>query len=193
VQPNNRLQRTALRAAAEPERTRLRVFSDRGDHSMPMGAFSTKFRDLAFRETRTLTVTADETLPEGEYGFLEFYCNEAGYVCRRVVLRVVRSDTRARVWASINFGWESVAFYRRWSRRDPDPAVMAGATLDPLNPQSRHADALLDLFREMEREDPEYVSRLVRHYRLFKGSGPVSDAGHGAQPQSPLEGGSDGA
>ena len=158
-----------------------------------MEAFATKFRDLAFRETRILTVTEHETLPGGEYGFLEFYCNEAGCDCRRVVLRVVRSDTGAQVWASINFGWESAAFYGRWSPRDPDPAIMMGATLDPFNPQSRYADALLDLFRGMVREDPEYVTRLARHYRLFKGRGPSSAMDHDAQLPSPLEGGSDGA
>jgi len=158
---------------------------------MPMESFATKFRDVACREMRILTITEHDTLPGGEYGFLEFYCNEAGCDCRRVVLRVVRPDTGARVWASINFGWESAAFYRRWSPRDPDSAIMVGATLDPFNPQSQYADALLDLFREMVREDPGYVTRLARHYRMFKGPGPASATDHDAQAESPLEGGSD--
>ena len=42
---------------------------------MPMVPFYTRFRELAFREMRTVTVHGHETIPDGNYGFLEFYCN----------------------------------------------------------------------------------------------------------------------
>jgi hypothetical protein len=133
-----------------------------------MTPFYTKFRHLAFREMRTVIVRGRESIPDGPYGFLEFYCNEVGCDCRRVVFHVIRPDTGTRVWASINFGWESPVFYQQWSPGDPEFADMAGATLDPLNAQSEHSDALLTLFQEVVAADPDYVQRLQRHYRLFK-------------------------
>ena len=45
-----------------------------------------------------------------------------------------------------------------------------GASLDPLQPQSRYAEQFLDLFRELLMPDHGYVERLARHYRMFKDS-----------------------
>ena len=54
---------------------------------------------------------------------------------------------------------------------------MAGATLDPLNPQTEHSEALLELFKQVVLADPAYVRRLERHYNLFKkGDRPAADA-----------------
>lgn len=72
---------------------------------MPMVPFYSEFRDLAFREMHVVGVFGRESLPAGEYGLLEFYCDERGCDCRRVILHVLRSDTGRQVWASINFGW----------------------------------------------------------------------------------------
>jgi hypothetical protein len=128
-----------------------------------------RFRDLAFREMRSATVLGDPIVPPGEYGFLELYCDEPHCDCRRVVLQVLRSDTGARVWATINYGWETIDFYERWFHGDRAGAAdMAGATLDPLNEQSEHSDGLLRLFRDVVLRDAAYVERLKRHYRLFK-------------------------
>ena len=55
---------------------------------------------------------------------------------------------------------------------------MAGATLDPLNPQSEYSGALLNLFQEVLAADPEYVQRLQRHYKMFKSApGPKKQRG----------------
>lgn len=146
---------------------------------MGMVPFHTKFRDLAFRETRTVVVRGYEALPDGDYGFLEFYCDEFGCDCRRVVLQVVTPDGGAKVWASINFGWERPRFYRKWMSGNAKAAAgMAGATLDPLNPQTEHSQALLRLFRDVVLRDSGYVQRLKRHYEIFKG---VADPGRVAQ------------
>ena len=136
---------------------------------MPLTPFYSRFRELAFREMRTVTLHGHETIPDGHYGFLEFYCNERGCDCRRVLFHVIRSDSADLVWASVNFGWESPDFYRRWMHGDAsDAEEMAGATLDPLNPQTEHAPALLALFQEVCAADPAYVRRLETHYRMFK-------------------------
>jgi hypothetical protein len=48
--------------------------------------------------------------------------------------------------------------------------------LDPLNPQSELADAVLDLFTKMIANDRVYHDRLVRHYEMWKRV--VDDPGH---------------
>ena len=75
-----------------------------------------------------------------------------------------------RCLATINFGWETPAFYRKWSK-DLDSEIadsMAGPTLEYFAPQSRYADAFLDFAIDQLFSDPAYVERLKRHYAEFK-------------------------
>ncbi|PYT04702.1 MAG: hypothetical protein DMF60_14460, partial [Acidobacteria bacterium] len=53
-------------------------------------------------------------LPVKHYSLLEYYCDEPDCDCRRVVLDAV-SDYGGRIFASIHFGWETLAFYRKWA------------------------------------------------------------------------------
>ena len=135
---------------------------------MAMVPFYSRFRELAFAETRSVTTRAYGSLPDAAYAFLEFYCDEPTCDCRRVLLQVVREGTGTRVWATINFGWESPAFYHKWSPGDPDSSQNSGSYLDPLNPQTEHSNAILELFRSVLQIDIEYVRRLKRHYQLAK-------------------------
>jgi hypothetical protein len=83
-------------------------------------------------------------LPDGEYGFLEFYCNEPGCDCRRVMIDVLRPETGwSKIWATISYGWESLDFYRKWGGIASDPIETKGPYLDPLNPQTKYSPALL--------------------------------------------------
>jgi hypothetical protein len=135
---------------------------------MPMIPFALKFPELGAQETRTVQVTGLRALPDGSYDFLELYCDEPGCDCRRVMISVLREDTGMRkIWATISYGWETVEYYRKWGGVFKDPAEIKGPYLDPLNPQSEHAHALLDLFRHVLRS-PQYVARLKRHYRMFR-------------------------
>ena len=79
---------------------------------MPMTPFMKRFPELGARETRSVTVPDKEDVPSGEYGFIELYCNEPNCDCRRVVVVVLRPETGWQFWAVINYGWESVKFYR---------------------------------------------------------------------------------
>ena len=134
---------------------------------MSMAPFYTRFRDLAIRETRSATVHDDPVIPDGEYGFIELYCDEVNCDCRRVILNVISATTGNKVWATINYGWEDVEYYEKWTRNKELAQDMVGAALDPLNIQTRYAPALLELF-EYIIEDPSYVKRLQRHYEMFK-------------------------
>ena len=132
--------------------------------------FYTRFPELAPRETRCIHVlTPGGDLPVGEYAFIEFYCEDPSCDCRRVLLQVSTAQSPHDSLAMINFGWESVEFYTRWMRGDEEAGLEStDATLDPMQPQSPLADALLDVFRSNLMTDPDYVARLARHYAIFK-------------------------
>ena len=115
---------------------------------MPFAPFRDRFRDLADRETRTITRLQDSAsgLPAGQYAFVEMYCDEPGCDCRRVLFTVM--DTASGCCeAVINFGWEDASFYAAWMRED-DPDMVAelqGPALHLGPAQGRHANAILDL------------------------------------------------
>jgi hypothetical protein len=135
---------------------------------MPMIPFMERFPDLAAREMRAVTVRGRSDIPDGEYGFLELFCDERGCDCRRVMIDVLRADTPlSKIWATINYGWESVDFYKKWGDPYPSNANSKGPFLDPLNPQTPHSPALLNLFR-LVLQSPDYVHRIQRHYHLFR-------------------------
>jgi len=136
---------------------------------MFMELFQERCPEVANRERRSIIVRGDDRLPDGHYGFFESYCNEAGCDCRRVFLTVLSTDHEG-VLATITYGWESRAFYRRWMGRlhdEEDVDELKGPVLAPMTLQSDLAPALLELFEE-KIMDPEYEERLARHYRMFK-------------------------
>ena len=98
-----------------------------------------------------------------------------GCDCRRVMIDVLRPETGwDKIWATIGYGWESLDFYRKWGGAG-DPIEMKGPYLDPLNPQTNYAPALLNLFRFLL-QSTKYVERLKRHYQMFRDS---VEKGHG--------------
>ena len=103
-----------------------------------MTPFMKRFPELGARETRSVTVTRTSDLPDGEYGFIELYCNEPDCDCRRVMVVVLRPETGWKFWAAINYGWESVDFYQKWAELPGlGSARMAGAlsrSLDRADP-----------------------------------------------------------
>jgi hypothetical protein len=134
---------------------------------MPMADLHTCLPDIAEKETRTVTVLGRSDLPDGQYAFLEMYCNEVACDCRRVLIQVISAPPRPRILATINYGWETAAFYANWIG-DPEAGEEAqGASLDPLGMQSQYSSTLLELFKFVL-QDEQYVERLRQHYALFK-------------------------
>jgi hypothetical protein len=138
-----------------------------------MVPFFTKCLDLAIRETRVVTILRDRgELPAGSYVFHEFYCDDLSCDCRRVMIVITRAEDeemRERL-ATISYGWESPAYYRKWSGED-DPeynASLARPELAPLARFTAYSDRLLDLFKECLAEDPALRKRFARHYRQFR-------------------------
>ena len=139
---------------------------------MPMIPFIERFPDLGGRETRSVTATQRPDLPDGEYGFVELYCDEPGCDCRRVTIDVLRPETGwSKIWATISYGWESLDFYRTWGGVGCDPIAVKGPYLDPLNPQTQYSSALLKLFQFLVQslvQSPDYVQRFQQHYQMFR-------------------------
>lgn len=124
---------------------------------MPMEPFQHSFPELAAKETRVLTVLKQGSygsLPADDYGFVELFCNEKNCDCRRVMVTVMARNA-TRPMATINMGFDSRAEH-------------AGPFLDPLSPQSEHAQTLMQCFLNEVNDAPGYLERLQRHYVMFK-------------------------
>ena len=120
---------------------------------MSMYMFHQRFPDVMAKEGRSAHFRGDDCVPDGDYLFLEAYCTDPKCDCRRVLLTVVNSAT-GEVAATVGFGF---------SPDDP----MGGPYLDLINPQSSYADAMFELV-SASLQDPGYVARLERHYRMMK-------------------------
>ena len=133
---------------------------------MSMIAFWALFKDIAHQETRSITVKRNrQGIPDGRYALLEAYCPDPTCDCQRGMLNVV-SNTEERQVATISYGFD---------RNAED----AGPFLDPFNPQSPYAPALLELIEEYLAFDSAYVSRLKKHYAMVKAA--AADPTHPAQ------------
>ena len=109
---------------------------------LPMQSFVNFFPEIAEKETRVMHVfrrSKETPLPPDEYVFAEYYCDEKGCDCRRVMICVQAMKAR-RIMATISLGFDSM---------DPD----AGPFLDDLNSQSSHSNLFLN-----------YLKKLVSHF-----------------------------
>jgi uncharacterized protein YchJ len=134
--------------------------------------FNSIFPKIAEHETRSITVLQNgESLPIGEYSFIELYCADKKCDCRRVMMHVFFTDSnqvRSRL-AVLSFGWEPKAFYRKWAPNlsDDDLKYFKGPDLDPHERQTSHSERLLECFKIML-NDGAYRQRIIRHYVQFK-------------------------
>jgi hypothetical protein len=133
--------------------------------------FYSKFKEIAVKETRTITITSasDLGVPPGEYGLLENYCTDKNCDCRKVMINVIDAKSPHQILATIGYGWESEEFYTQWMHGDKETAKkITGAYLEPGCIQSKYSERFFELFTTIALTD-EYVLRLKRHYRMFKG------------------------
>jgi len=91
---------------------------------MPFQAFFHLFPEIAFAETRSVTLLEPQYgLPAGEYAFAEQFCNDPGCDCRRVIFGVLQKGRRDPI-AHIGWGWEPREFYAKWMHWDNDPLMI---------------------------------------------------------------------
>lgn len=142
---------------------------------MPMQPFGNFRPDIAFKECRFLTLEGGAPaggIPAGQYGFLEWYCDEPDCDCQRMLLTVVRPDSH-RPLATIGYCFDRTA-------------TMAGPYLDPVLPQSVYSEEFLDFVEHVLLADKAYVERCRRHYELVKqsvGRGGVATSTAGIPPE----------
>ena len=118
--------------------------------------FHTIEPDLAFREIRVVHVLVErDGLPVGNYALLEYYCPDPDCDCQRVMLNVIEEKQPRRFLASISYAF------------NPDDE-MPGPLLDPMNPQSEHAEKFLQMVEDVVLRDSRYIVRLERHYKQVK-------------------------
>ena len=134
--------------------------------------FAKYFEDIAKAETRSITIFEEghsSGLPPGEYGFVEYYCDEKNCHCNRVHLLVVARWCREPI-AMVVYGWESPAYYEKWmSFADKRMArEMSGVSLELMFKQSKYAPAAKKLVEEVLLADPAYIDRLKRHNQMMR-------------------------
>ncbi len=130
------------------------------------------FPEIAEKETRRITIRNDPQIPDGEYAFIDSYCENKDCDCRRVYFDVIQIDPDYEPIhaATISYGWEDLDFYLSWSPDiPPERAVaMKGPILQPYQNQSQYAQRFLELFEIKFLIDQAYIERIKRHYALFK-------------------------
>ncbi len=140
-----------------------------------MSPFHTRCPEEAARATFGFVLPPGQpaaALPPGAYAILEWFWDDPGCDCRRAFLQVVPRSQAGPILASINFGWESRAFYQRKLPYSPEaPREITEGSLDPLNEQSPLAPAVLKVFQQVVAEG-EIAGHLQRHYEAFKATLP---------------------
>jgi len=130
------------------------------------------FPEIAEKETRRITLRNDPQIPDGEYAFVDSFCEDKHCDCRRAYFDVLQIDPDYEPIhaARISYGWEDLDFYLSWSPYLPSKMAteMKGPILQPFQKQSRYAERFLEFFESDFLTDPAYTDRIKRHYALFK-------------------------
>jgi hypothetical protein len=129
------------------------------------------YPEIAKVETRSVLIRGlDDPIPDGDYGFIELFCTDPAWDCRRVLFRVSNQDFEP--FAMIGYGWESEEFYRKWFGPSiNDKSIirdfMGPSHHDGLKP-SKYSDFFLEFFTHELLIDQEYIERIKSHCRLVK-------------------------
>jgi hypothetical protein len=132
--------------------------------------FLSKFGDIAEREMAMVEVKKGAPVPASLYAFIENYCTDSSCDCRRVMINVFDMKKPSHEYlATIDYGWESVAFYTKWMRGNKKIGKqMAGSSLSIGGKQSKYSRDFLELWKLMLKENKEYEANLKKHYLMFK-------------------------
>jgi hypothetical protein len=114
-------------------------------------------------QVRTVRVAGSPVLPDGEYGFVDTCCTDAGCDCLKTMIQLIHNG---RFVALINYGWESPFFYEKWMGGDAGIPPMSGPSIDITSPDLVNRDGILDLFCALMND--EWKKRFKRHYALVK-------------------------
>jgi len=117
-------------------------------------------------QVRTVTISQNPKLPDGEYSFIDAYCSNPKCDCRKTMIQVFHKDKLVSI---INFGWESVSYYKKWMNIREDDNLMSemhGASIDITSPDLVSADEMLALFNVLLNDI--WIAKIKRHYSEVK-------------------------
>ncbi len=117
-------------------------------------------------QVRTVTIADSPQLPDGDYRFTDMYCTDPSCDCRKTIIQVFHNGAFV---ATINYGWESPSFYRKWlggECRDEIVAQMHGASIDISSPNRVSPKGILGLFNTLL--DEKWVQIFKKHYKAVK-------------------------
>ena len=117
-------------------------------------------------EVRTVVISDDPLLPDGEYSFLDLYCTDKKCDCRKAMFHVLHNGKLVSV---VNYGWENEAYYRKWLRCDRDdsmPQEMVGVKVDLMSPDLVSSDGIEALIRHLMSK--EWQAKIKRYYILTR-------------------------
>jgi len=117
-------------------------------------------------QVRTVGLRDSRQLPDGDYRFVDAYCTDPSCDCRKTMILVYRNDDHV---STINFGWESTAFYREWmgdSSEDDMSVPMSGASIDITSPDGVSPRGMLAFFQALL--DENWIAKFKEHYAGVK-------------------------
>jgi len=117
-------------------------------------------------QVRTVGLRDSRQLPDGNYRFVDTYCTDPSCDCRKTMILVYRNDVHV---STINFGWETDAFYQKWMGNSKDEevtALMSGATIDITSPDRVPPQGMLAFF--MALLDDNWRAKFRTHYAAVK-------------------------
>lgn len=136
-----------------------------------MRFFNELYPETARQET-LLVRMKDDQLPNGDYAFLEYFCDNPTCHCRRVLLDVVLLDDRhpknSKTIATIEYEWQ-----KPLSKKNP--------SLNKDAKQSALAKSTLSVFSHLVKSNAFITERFRRHFDMVKNNS--QNAAHVAQPQ----------
>jgi hypothetical protein len=124
-----------------------------------MRFFYDLFPEIAQKETLSVKIQS-ESVPDGIYSFLEYYCDNLDCRCTTVVLEAVFSETdnpkKGKHIGAINYEWN-----KPLSRKNPS------FYKDETQPDM--AQAAMTVFRRAMEQDSSYAKKLNNHFEMVRG------------------------
>jgi len=79
---------------------------------------------------RTVTISDEPRLPDGEYKFVDYYCTNKACDCRKTIIRIFHEN---RCVSIVNYGWENPKFYLKWLKSTKDEKMKKGSVKEMMH------------------------------------------------------------
>ena len=137
---------------------------------MILTAFHEIVPEIGLTEMRQITVAYDTTgIPDDIYGLVEMYCTDSTCDCQKVTLQILAVN-QDKIVATIDYGWESRAFYAKWlhtTEEDETIDMLISPSLSMFGINTSISANILEMV-STTCFTPDYIERLKKHYTLVK-------------------------